>query len=236
MNNHDEEITLTGGHSTAVVRKGDLVFRKPASENKLYREVLGHLNEKEFPYAPTFLGVDDSGRDILSYIPGSTLLGVTYNIAQLRACMTILRGFHDCCAQIASPTYETICHRDFSPWNTIFRNDKPVGIIDFDEVQHGYRVHDFAYFLWTFLDLGTTEVPDTEILHTVDILKKEYPIRTGPALSQALHDEQERILSFRKKMLAEVTDPADIEFHSSRIKNIESSMEWVREAAHNLDS
>lgn len=55
---------------------------------------------------------------------------------------------------ILANDHEVICHGDFSPWNMVVKNQKIVGVIDFDEARPGSRVEDLAYMIWCFLDLG----------------------------------------------------------------------------------
>src|SRR5262249_50614643 len=66
-----EEVPLLGGMSTpGVVRVGDTV-RRPQNANSDYvHELLLHLERCGFDGAPRYLGVDDRGREILTFIEG----------------------------------------------------------------------------------------------------------------------------------------------------------------------
>lgn len=68
----DNEEILTGGNVAAeVVRIGSTV-RKPALAHTAGVEaVLEHLAAKHFDGAPRTLGLDDRGRHVLEYIPGT---------------------------------------------------------------------------------------------------------------------------------------------------------------------
>jgi hypothetical protein len=67
-----EELPLVGGAMTdGVVRVGDTVRRPPRYAN-LMRAVLLHLERADFDAAPRWLGVDEQGRDVLSWLDGET--------------------------------------------------------------------------------------------------------------------------------------------------------------------
>lgn len=67
------EEPLTGGRNASeVVRVGDTVRRAPEPGSAFAASLLGYLEASGYPYAPRYLGVDERGRDILTYIPGRT--------------------------------------------------------------------------------------------------------------------------------------------------------------------
>ncbi len=48
---------------------------------------------------------------------------------------------------------EVICHGDAGPYNIIFRNNKPVALIDFERVTPGPRIWDIAFVVYRFAPL-----------------------------------------------------------------------------------
>jgi Ser/Thr protein kinase RdoA (MazF antagonist) len=68
-----EEVPLTGGRSTAVVRVGDTVRRQAGPWTPTIHAYLRHLRAQGFLAAPEVLGIDAEGREILRFIPGETL-------------------------------------------------------------------------------------------------------------------------------------------------------------------
>ena len=67
----DAEIPLQGGRITpGVVRVGQTVRRPPRLTAEFVHALLEHLAAVGFDGAPHFLGTDEKGRDILSYIEG----------------------------------------------------------------------------------------------------------------------------------------------------------------------
>src|SRR5678810_1235680 len=67
----EREIALTGGRMTrGVVGVGNTIRRPIAGRGPLAHDLLHHLGRRGFNGAPRFLGIDDAGREILSFIPG----------------------------------------------------------------------------------------------------------------------------------------------------------------------
>lgn len=144
------------------MRVGDTVRRPSGPSSQVVRAVLLHLERHGFDAAPRWLGVDEEGRDMLSWIEGETLTErgqmhpyvgdpperVTFTDDQLRAVFRLLRLLHDTFGK------DAICHGDFGPWNLVWREGLPVGIIDFDHAYPGDAAEDVAYALRTFVSYG----------------------------------------------------------------------------------
>src|SRR4051812_35072555 len=119
---------MQGGRITpGVVRISDTV-RRPASPGT--PELLRLLEARGFAGAPRYLGQDDQGREILSYVDGWVPDRFQrWRNEQVAAFGVLLRAFHD--VTRTAPNRVT-CHHDPGPNNTVFRNDVPVALIDFD--------------------------------------------------------------------------------------------------------
>ncbi len=149
------EITLVGGRTTAVVvRVGDTVRRPPTANSEFVRSLLRHLEAVGFNGAPRYLGSDESGREIFSYVTGAvpTELGAHDNDT-LRSAARLIRCYHDATASLFTSTAERVhievaCHNDLSPCNTVFQDDRPVAFIDFDAAAPGSRSYDLGYAAW----------------------------------------------------------------------------------------
>ncbi|MBI1818102.1 MAG: phosphotransferase [Deltaproteobacteria bacterium] len=157
----EEETLLRGGRTTAeVVRIGDTVRRPMSSQSAFVHSLLGHLEGRGFAGAPRFLGVDSSGREILSYLPGEVPneLG-EFTRSQLVSAALLLRELHD-----ATTDYqlregcEVVCHGDASPCNCVFVDGRPVAFIDFDAARPGRRRDDVGYAAWLWLDIGRSNL------------------------------------------------------------------------------
>ena len=68
----ETETILAGGRTTlAVARVGETVRRPPTPNCGFVRSLLWHLDAVGFDGAPRYLGSDDAGREIFTYIRGA---------------------------------------------------------------------------------------------------------------------------------------------------------------------
>jgi hypothetical protein len=155
------ETELTGGRTTAgVVRIGDTVHRPISARSGFVHGILRHRETKGFHGAPRFLGLDDKGREVLTYLPGDVPneLGA-FSDEQIAAAAELLRCLHnattDCELRAGN---EVVCHGDPSPCNCVFVDGVPSGFIDFDSAHPGTRDDDVGYAAWLWLDIGNNEL------------------------------------------------------------------------------
>ena len=145
------ETPLHGGRVTrGVVRVGDTV-RRPQGPNAAFAQaLLVELASSGFDGSPRFLGIDENGREILSFIAGDVPaeLRADYPDETLAAAARLIGRFHEATAR-------DVCHNDLSPCNFVFAGSEPIGIIDFDAAAPGQRERDIAYALFLWLNLGT---------------------------------------------------------------------------------
>ena len=192
------EHSLPGGWVTSgVVRIGDTV-RRPLATNAVFAQrLLRHLELVSFDAAPRHLGVDEKGRQILSFIEGdvpSDCRAAVWSDAELGAIASLLRRFHDATsgAEVASGA-EVVCHNDFGPWNLVWRHGLPVGVIDFDNAAPGRRLDDLGYALWKALNLGLIVVPTAEQRRRAAVFAAAYGARVDSSLLRAIEDAQQRM-------------------------------------------
>ena len=67
------EETLHGGNTNVVVRVGDTVRRQTGHWTPAVHALLAHLQSVGFADAPTVLGIDDQGREILPFVIGEVV-------------------------------------------------------------------------------------------------------------------------------------------------------------------
>jgi phosphotransferase family enzyme len=155
---------LPGGFVTAVVRAGDTVRREPAPNSEFVHAVLGWFEQRGWAGAPRFLGTDELGREVLSFIEGHAAWepvqppSVTSD-ASLGRVAELVREFHDLTAGTPlAAGREVICHNDLAPKNTVYRDSgtglAPAAFIDWDLAAPGERIHDVAHVCWQYLGLG----------------------------------------------------------------------------------
>ncbi|ONK13538.1 aminoglycoside phosphotransferase family protein [Streptomyces sp. MP131-18] len=146
-----------------VVRVGDTVRRPAAPWTPAVHALLAHLAAAGFPYAPRPLGFDERGREVLTHIEGEAGPAGWARIvddAGLAAFARLLREYHEAVADFTPPpgavwsagprpraAGEIVCHGDFGPWNVVWREGRPVGLIDWDHARPAPARHDVAYAL-----------------------------------------------------------------------------------------
>ena len=158
-----DEVRLEGGSMTHVVRSGDTVRRSPGRQSAAVQALLRHLEAQGVDGAPRALGFDDHGREIVTFIDGQ--LGFVWADDVLPALGSLIRRLHDAAASfdqlphaaswigpIRAP-FETICHNDIVPWNTVYRDHLPIALIDWDAAAPAPRAWDLAYAAATFIPL-----------------------------------------------------------------------------------
>ena len=148
----NEEV-LAGGDVNVVVRVGDTVRRPTARWSPAVHALLRHFESAGFDGAPRFLGIDDRGREILGYVEGvAALPPVPADDEAVVELARLVRRMHDAQAGFVHPgpwftpdeTGPVICFRDFFPPNVIFRDGRPVALIDWDLAGPGERALDVA--------------------------------------------------------------------------------------------
>lgn len=196
MNPMENEILLTGGRVTqGVVRVGNRVHRPQCANAEFIHTVLGHLADKQIPFAPHFHGIDQSGREILTYmegiVPGD--LG-KYTQQQCATAAEIIRALHDALRDFPGcPDGMTVCHRDLSPCNFTFINGHPTAVIDWDAAAFGEPLDDLAYAAWMWLDVGNDENDPSEVLSGLSAMQNAYGAPSRAELCVRMRRQMARV-------------------------------------------
>lgn len=210
----DEE-PLTGGVVNTVVRVGDTVRRSTGPWMPAVHALLDHLRSAGFRYAPQPLGTDAAGREILSFIDGTpasrpwpAVLRRDDGLIQIGR---MLRELADAVADFVPPPdarWRTspavarpggpIRHGDLGMWNTIWRADDLIGLIDWDFAEPAPPLWDLAQAAWYgvplfraedgWRDCGFTAEPDRR--HRLAVLCRAYGADPAAVLD-ALADLQD---------------------------------------------
>lgn len=171
------EKRLAGGRSLGAVRAGPTVRRQAGDQTPAVAALLRHLEAVGFARAPRFIGLDEDGREVLSYLDGSTV-GVerpwpawTHSTAALVAVGQWLRDYHAAVRSFVPPPDpkwfggrddigpgEVITHHDAAPYNAVWRaiptEDDPtagelVGLIDWELAHPALPIVDLAFVAFT---------------------------------------------------------------------------------------
>jgi hypothetical protein len=176
MSNHFNEELLVGGNVSKVYKTGHTVRRELKANSSNIHALLKHLEHKGYEHAPTYMGIDEKGREVLSFIEGEAghypAKKYMWSDEVLHEIAKMLRFYHDAVSDFSfddswapldhTPQHaEVLCHNDFAIYNIIFQNEKPIGMIDFDVAAPGPRLWDMAYTLYTCVPLSRFYLAET---------------------------------------------------------------------------
>jgi hypothetical protein len=150
------EIPLVGGDVNVVVRAGDTVRRPPEPPGVV--ALLQWYERVGFDGAPRYLGVDEQGREMLTFVEGEPgFAPVPSTDEAVAAIGRLLRLAHDAQAGFVPPddarwdthvtgmhTGEVIGHLDLFWTNVVFCEGLPVALIDWELAAPTSRVLDVA--------------------------------------------------------------------------------------------
>ena len=205
------EEPLTGGRNASeVVRVGDTVRRASEPGSAFAALLLGYLEASGYPYAPRYLGVDERGRDILTYIPGQSTDHPAQRAdgAYARAAV-MLRELHDLTAgHPLAAGRECVLHGDPGPFNAICQDGMPVAFIDWTSCRPGGRLDDLGYLAWTWCIQALGNVPvDAQAAHLRELRDAYGPV-PPEALIGAMIRSQDGIVRLSEQAVRDSRDPA----------------------------
>ena len=133
-------------------------------------ELLSYLHAAGFAGAPRPLGIDDRGREVLSFVPGTVPWPDRFDLLEPRQRLVktaaLIRGFHDAVTGFVPPagarwqvlipaegSCDIIAHHDLAPWNLVI-SSRHWAFIDWDTAAPGSRLWDVAYALHGFVPLS----------------------------------------------------------------------------------
>jgi thiamine kinase-like enzyme len=178
-----DEVRLSGGNLTPVVRVGDTVRRGAGPWTPLVHDLLRHLRARGWRFGPEPLGLDDQGREVLSFVPGETMVSHpwprwVWSDEILMEAAATLASYHRAVADFRPAVVHSrlgsaslaagqiVCHNDFAPYNAVFRGSRLVGVIDWDVVCPAPPDWDLAFAAWHWVPL---HAPSPELAwRTVD--------------------------------------------------------------------
>lgn len=175
-------------------------------------ELLDWLGEQGLGGIPAVSGVDEDGREVVSYIEGR---GVPIDDeivldSVLIEAVSWLRDFHDIVEEFRPDGERTwrqtgavellpdqiICHNDPGAYNWIIQSGHFVAMIDWDLAGPGDPIDDLAFMLWTAIPLYRP-IPATEVVRRLDLAVDAYaewgPLTILDAVVRRMTTATERI-------------------------------------------
>ena len=131
------------------VRIGDTVRRPRRDNTEFVQSVLHVLDDAGTPWAPRPLGIDELGREVISWVPGATV--TSGDDMELVPLARMVRQLHDLTAGMVEG-FECVIHDDLQPRNVVVQGRHPVGLIDWEQARPGRRVEDVAKLCWSFVE------------------------------------------------------------------------------------
>ncbi|MGI8870718.1 MAG: phosphotransferase [Mycobacteriales bacterium] len=234
-----------------VVRIGDTVRHLAHPWSAATRQLLLHLEAIDFPYAPRFLGIDEQGRDALTYIAGDSGRDGWSRIVDergLRNLAALLRDYHQAVKWFRPSTElapggpppsddDIVCHGDPGAWNVVWDGIRPVGLLDWEYAVHAPARYDIGYALnyaVPFRDDATTvrwhhfpELPDRR--HRLTAFAAAYGLDSTDGLLEAMLDAQ-RMTIERVRRLAAAGAPRQVAaIRDGGVEADEAQLRWCEQ-------
>ena len=142
---------------------------------------LRHLEAVGYAGAPRVIGLDEAGREVLTFVEGAALADPDWQRGQptawpawaqseesLAESARLVRRLHDASSSFVPPDNavwrqhpcrtlgvdEIVCHGDIGPHNTVYRRGMPVAFIDWDRIRPNHPLVEFGNAAWHFVPLG----------------------------------------------------------------------------------
>lgn len=240
------ESSLPGGFVNAVVRVGDTVRRPASVRTKFVSELLRLLESSGWSGAPRYLGRDDEGREVLSYLEGHVAWeprrpAAVSSDESLVTVARLVREFHDLTAGTPlAGDQEVVCHNDLSPKNTVYQlrggGLRPAAFIDWDLAAPGARIHDVAHVCWQYLDLGPSVTDVEETARRMSLVVDGYELPDRQRLVSTILWWQDRCWRGIEAQ-AEAGDVAMARLRDTgAVRQIQTAYQWVSDHQGALES
>ena len=188
------EEPLFGGNTSAAVVRVDSTVRRPTGPwTPGVHALLRHLESCGFDGAPRVLGIDERGREIVTYVEGLVVepdhLELVAEDRPLAEISGRIRAYHDAVADFAPPDeqawsdrgsdprgpHEVLCHNDLAPWNLVRGSSGQWTFIDWDLAAPGRRSWDLAWAILSFVPLmPESKLTGEEIRRRICVFRDGY--------------------------------------------------------------
>ncbi len=182
------EQELLEGNVNPPILKNNKIYKKAHKASWTIDLLLKHVRKKGMNWIPESYGIDN-GFHVIEYLKGKTIHNNPrwiWEIEVLIQIATMLRQWHDATQDFECKKSdwllanfekkEVICHNDFAPYNILFINKKPTGLIDFDTCSPGSRLWDISYAAYRFIPIfpmkGETEFNEYSLFTRKEVLQR----------------------------------------------------------------
>lgn len=179
------EHRLPGGNAGGAVLVDGTVRRPTGPWTPSVHALLHHLESAGFGGAPRVLGIDDQGREMLTFLPGSTIGWArpwppwVHSDEALIQVGAWLRRFHQAVADFVPPSGsrwrtsvrpwrlgDVVSHNDAAPYNAVWRPTEVggdlVGFVDWDFAAPCPVMWDLAFVVFSWVPLHARDVVASE--------------------------------------------------------------------------
>lgn len=165
-------MALAGGNMSDVVRRGQAVHRTAGPWTPTIHRLLDHLRARGATWLPRPLGLDEQGREVLTYLPGTVpaypmpswvwseevLVDAARRLAQVHQASAGFDTTEAVWQLSAHLPAEVVCLNDVAPYNMVFDDAHQLtGFIDLDTASPGPRVWDLAYLAYRIAPLAPAQ-------------------------------------------------------------------------------
>lgn len=189
------------GNVGGAVRIGSTVRRPTGPWTPAVHALLEYL-EPKLRCVPRVHGVDEEGREVLDYLPGTIVdfPAQTLTDGQLHSLARWTKEFHQVVAGFEHPgpwrfspstTPSLLGHNDLGPYNVCFHDDELVGVFDWDLAGPSTPMSELVSIAWTSVPLAGTEQPE-QLARRLRVVAEGYAgpsaveiLQTTPPLIQA---------------------------------------------------
>lgn len=182
----NSETDLPGGNVGGATRVGRTVRRPTGPWTPAVHELLDHLRSAGLRGIPDVLGIDEQGRESLSYVEGRGVQPDNEVVLDpvLEEAVVWLREFHDAvegfrgdrvwrAGAVPLADDQIICHNDPGAYNWIIQSGHFVAMVDWDMAGPGSAIDDLAFLAWSAIPLYR-ETPLVDVVRRLDLLVDAY--------------------------------------------------------------
>jgi aminoglycoside phosphotransferase len=236
-----------------IIQNDDAVHRPTHYWTPAVHGLLEYLNSVGFKSVPQVLGVDEQGREILSFIKGESGPAGWAKISSdegLARFAKYLRQYHDAIRDYKPPadskwayghdrleSGEIICHGDFGPWNIVWDGDDPVGIIDWDMARPAKPEFDILYaleFAAPFRDDEEaikwhhfTKVPDRK--HRIAVFLEAYGTDSILGISKKVADMEREVNVGARTIASHGIEPQATWLKDGTLAKFDDQAKWIED-------